>query len=85
MSLLVSQLTNEEFRTALYLQNTIRNGAILTFNRNRPSDDPRAYECACDGTSKSLGLYRHHFVGCKVNGNANILHDAVVYISVAVS
>ena len=38
-----------------------------------------AYECTDDGTSKSLGLYGYHFVGCKVDNNEIILHDTVVH------
>ena len=52
---------------------------ILTFNRNRPIDRPRTYECTCNGTSKSSGLYEYHFVECKVDGNGIILHDTVVH------
>ena len=72
-------LTDEEFRAALYWQNTQRDDAVLIFNQNRPHDDPRAYECANDGTSKPLGLYVYHFVGCKVDGSAIILHGVVVH------
>ena len=74
-----SYLSNAEFKASLCRLNTVKHDDILTFNPQRAGDDPQLYLCSCEGGLPKPLSYGYHFVGCRVDGNAIILHDTVAH------